>query len=306
MFSKPQRGMTLLETLLVLLVAGSILIFSIRQYQNYRLDADIQLVKYNVDTIFEAMAGYHKVNCYGRTDPAFSNQVPHGQIVPGALNPDNPLAANPPVSIDIEADLAKNGFWPLNIAKATPPNPQPPLIPESPLVDSTGPGLNGYIAQFNQYTSSRQICTEPASAAPVINPTDTTQCSNASTVGTILLWKVQVAILLADSRLGTDPTLAESYLSLFGGDCLSSYDAAKKVVTPCNQVTPGGTGANYVVWERLPSLASPYSQSGYSITNATVQQFTQMYTTYPMLYLLSPVSGGNIPNGTPQYIYCGG
>ena len=328
---KKQRylGVTLLETLLVLAIGASILVFSIKQYQYYRLDADIQEVKYNVDTIFEALAGYHKVNCYGDIDPAQANQVPYGQIVPGALNPDNPKITNltKSIPIDINLDLVQNGFWPISRPPAPSSGAQPPLIPQTPLVDSGGPGYQGYVAQFNPYVSDRVVCTQPAGTAKVVNPTNTAQCTTATTMATVIMWKAQVAVLLGDPRIASDPTLATSYLNLMGGDCLSDYDAGTQTVTPCSQVTSGGgtsgggtsgggtsgggsaTG-NYVVWERLPALASPKTQSSYWPTNPTVQQFTQMYRTYPMLYLLSPSSGsststGKIPSGKPQYIYCG-
>ena len=326
-FKKRYKGVTLFEVLLVLAIAASIIIMSIKQYQSYRFDADIQAVRYNVDTIFEAMAQYYKVNCYGSIDPAHANQDPYGQIIPGGLNPDNSQIGTNPTSIpsvpiDIQQTLAGKGFWPISIAQTTtptPPNPpvppttQPPLIPPNPLVDTTGPGYQGYVAQFNPYVENRMICTVPSST-PVVNPLDSSQCSGASVMATVLLWKIQVAILLGDPNAATDQTLATSYLNLFGGDCLSTYDATTKTVMPCAQMLKSSagsgpipvTGANYVVWERLPSLASPHSQSGYSSSNATVKQFNQMYTTYPILLLIAPGNNGNIPNGTPQYLYCGG
>jgi hypothetical protein len=53
-------------------------------------------------------------------------------------------------------------------------------------------------------------------------------------------------------------------------------------VTPCN--ASGNTG-DYVVWERIPSKATPQTTSSEWVSNAQVNLFTQMYTTYPILGL---------------------
>ena len=109
------------------------------------------------------------------------------------------------------------------------------------------------------------------------------------------MWQAQVAIELSDTET------AETYKNLLNGDCLSSLQGG--IVQPCASNAVG----HYVVWERLPSFASPNSESGYYETNPTGKQFTQMYTTYPGGYLIG--SQGTIPttSGTtqPQYFLCG-
>ena len=251
------KGLSLLEMILVIGIMASILLLSIRQYQSYRLDSDMRQLEYNVDALFQAMGKYYRANCYGTTVPGAD---PAGTLQPGALHPNN----NPsdPFPINIQTDLRDNGFLTEN-------------YPISPLLDETGPG-NGYVVQFNRHTQPRTLCIDP----PI--------CSSTRTIGTIVFWTAQVAVLLRD------PTLAQDYLQVLRGHCLSSF--AGGTVTPCPGV------GDYIVWERMPSFASPASTSSYWSMNPILDRFNQLYTTYPITYLLD--TAGQTPSG-PQYYLCG-
>lgn len=61
-------GITLLELLLVLVIIASIILFSLRQYQPFELDAEVQRVRANVDYLFQAGAGYYQANCMHNLD----------------------------------------------------------------------------------------------------------------------------------------------------------------------------------------------------------------------------------------------
>ncbi len=111
-------------------------------------------------------------------------------------------------------------------------------------------------------------------------------------IGTIVNWIIQVIMVLRD------PSKASFYSKLLSGDCLSTS------TNPTNSCPKTGSFGNYVVFERLPSFVSAQTGSSYWPTNPTVNQFKAMYTTYPILYLIN--SGGNTPDGTPQYFLCGG
>ena len=69
------------------------------------------------------------------------------------------------------------------------------------------------------------------------------------------------------------------------------------LVTPCESSSKPATGS-YLVFERLPSYASPKASSTFWPSNPQLMQFKQMYTTSPVTTLLS---GGN----TTQYYTCG-
>lgn len=262
------EGVTLVEALLVVAIASGIIYLSVQQYQSYKHDGDIIQVNANVNTIFQAMTSYYRANCYGQTNAS-------QQMVAGSLNP---LYTPPPstsVPIDITALLKTPGY--LTTA-----------MPFNPLVDSTGPGANGYVAQFNKATTTRYECLTGINATGPSDP----KCTKKTAVGTIVVWKAQVAILLKDTAQ------ANQYVKLLDGDCLSDY--AGGIVTPCS--SSGNTG-KYVVWERLPSSNSNTSSvSDYWETIPTVHQFTQMYTTDPIL-LLTPDPNG--PATSNQYYLCG-
>lgn len=114
-------GVTLIEIILVIVIGAAIIILGMRQYQSFRIDADVQQLKYNVDMIFQAMADYYQANCKG-----------------GTLDPTSPFfAGTNPVPIDITT-LRNQAFLTANL-----------LL--SPIIESTGPG-GGYILQFNRVT----------------------------------------------------------------------------------------------------------------------------------------------------------
>lgn len=263
---KQVLGVTLLEIILVLAIGAAILLLSLRQYESFRADSDLQQVQYDINKIFAAMSEFYKVNCYGTYNPNVS--PPNPPLQAGALNPMRSSAPPNPYPINMTTDLITKGYL-----------TQKPAL--NPLIDaSTGAGTDGYILQFNEYHSPKYAC---LTTAP---------CASPVQVGTIVIWKPQVAILLKDSAT------AQQYLDLLTGDCLST--ASGNTVQPC---TPGNKGTgNYVVWERLPSLSSSEANSTLWMMNPLVKQFTSMYNTYP----LGTLTGGQLPNNQTQYFLCGG
>lgn len=263
----PQSGATLLEIMLVLVVGSFILYLSIQQYLTYRRDSDVYQLQANVNTLFQGLTAYYQMNCGGTVD-ATNTQVP------GTLNPDYSPAPGANVPIDINNDLIAN-----NLITS--------VIPLNPIVNTAGAGTtNGYVAQFNmtQPEPSRLICTAGTNATGPNDP----NCTATTTVGSIVIWKAQVAVQLKNAAT------AKQYLNLLQGDCLSSLSG--NIVTPCD--TSGNTGT-FVVWERLPSSANSKTVSDYWGSLPTVKQFSQMYNTYPV---------NDLTNGsqtTNQYFLCG-
>lgn len=259
--NRRQSGLSIVELLLVLVIGAGVLYLSLRQYQVFRQDADVQQVEANVDTLFQAMVQYHKANCYGSSSPTVTATL----SIPGTLNPANSTSPLPgPYHIDIDNDLVAGGYLPANIP-----------FPESPIVDNTGGGssrFKGYVVQFNA--------------------TSTQRTTNGVVVGTVLIWRPQVAVLIKDTAV------AKQYMNQMKGDCLSTLNG--NIVKKC---ASGSTGT-YVVFERSPSFATVKSNSTLWQAKSVLNQFTQMYTVYPTPYLLN--KQGVTPTNQLQYYLCGG
>lgn len=236
-------GVTLLEIMLVMVIASALLVMSIKQYEIYRRDADVSQALFNVNQVFYAAALYYQANCRQQWNPTT------GPIAgTGALDPNNSPSNPYPMPI---STLVSQGYLAVT-------------LPQSRLINSLGTG-GGYIIQFNRTTP---------------DPDRTVSTSSSQTVktGSIIIWRVQVAVELRKSAT------ASQYKNILQADCLSTLSGS--TVTPCASVgAPPTTGTIYAVWERLPSFAAPQANSNLWITNATVKEFSQMYFTYPILYL---------------------
>lgn len=57
------KGMTLLELLLVLIIAASIIFLGINRYQLYKRQKDIEVLRQNVNSLFQATNTYYRLNC---------------------------------------------------------------------------------------------------------------------------------------------------------------------------------------------------------------------------------------------------
>lgn len=246
-------GVTVLEILLVLLTASGILLLSMRQYQSYKIDSDVNQVLYNVDQIFQAASYYYQANCRNQVNSSTSTPIAGSGTLDPANSPTNPF----PV---LASDLLQNHY----LSQAVPINPIVYNDPSSTIMKS-------YVVQFNLVAPQAQR---------VVNLSG----GGTANTGTIYVWKIQVAV-----RLENTATVRQ-YLSLLRGDCLSSYTGS--TVTPCPSTpaaVPSATDT-YVVFERLPSLPSSKGNSGLNANNAAIKQFNQQYTTYPILYLTSGVT----------------
>jgi hypothetical protein len=236
------------------------------------LNADARQVRHNVDLAFQAMANYYQAECGYKTPPA--NTTP---ATPGLLNPTNPISppSNPYV-VDM-TQLHDGGFLPEE-------------FPLSPIVDNSNgatldpqEGYGGFVVQFNraETPSKREIkLSAPLPGGPT-----------TADLGSIIHWRIQVAVLLRNTR---DPAI---FKELMAADCVSHLDqnaTGSETVVPCEKrcttpPCPVEPEDKYVVWERLPSFATPDSMT----------TFNQMYTTYPIL---------NLTNGTKsqqQNYLCG-
>lgn len=255
---KQQAGVGLTELFLVIIVGAGILYFSILQYLSFKQDSDIMQVRYNVDTLFQAMGRYFQANC----NISLDHPHPDTEVL-SAYYPAKYFA------VTLE-DLRTNGYL-------------TETLPDSPLVDYTTASL-GYVMQFNQIQplKERKIGLSPPGTGEAV-------------IGQIILWQAQVSVLLKN------PDTAPQYQHLLQANCLSQEESAGSniIVTPCANAAPPASQI-YAVFERQPSLPSEKANSTYWQTNPAVKQFTQMYTTDPILVL----TGGTTPS-TTQYYVCG-
>lgn len=144
----------------------------------------------------------------------------------------------------------------------------------NPLVTQTTPE-QGYVMQFNQKRPLPAREQEFYANPPIVPGT-----VSKATIGQIILWNAQVSVLLKNA------STAKQYQRLLQANCLSTLGSAggSAIVYPCTG-GPSPNGARYAVWMRLPSLSSSQSNSTYWTTMPVVKEFTQRYTTYPVIMI---------------------
>lgn len=291
---KKLQGMTLLEVMLVLLIGASITVMGIRVYQSWVLQSNIEQVKSSVDTLLSSVANYYQAVCGQTSSPVLS---------PTSINP---------VVINISTTLmglpGGSGSGPVTVS---PKYLISSIIP-NPLLDTTAAtgSLQGYYAQLNPISGAMQTyacwnfgtSTYGTSVKYDTGPYNTSNvvCSNKPQPSTptyaplpspaaVIVWKAQVAV-----KLRSDLNAA-TYQQLMAADCTSSLSGTGGVA-PCKDNTPG----QYLVWERLPSLASPDTSSGYWISMPGIKLFKRQYEHDQMLELTGSTGTGS------QYYLCGG
>lgn len=160
------------------------------------------------------------------------------------------------------------------------------IIPSSPIANVSR-GNNAYLLQFNQI----QTPTPPFYLPERTIKTGSQTAPKTTSLGAIELWQIQVAVELSDKANAT------LYKNLLGADCLSNR-VAGTIVTPCDQAPANAN--QYAVWSRLPSFASSQANSNYWESKPILRQFSQMYSTSPILSLTNNTATGS------QYYTCGG
>ena len=280
-FSKA-AGYTLLEIILVLVIAASVIILGMRQYLQYKNSTDIDQVKYNINVLMQGINNFYRANCAAGKplDPATNNVTTY--------------------PIDISSLMAQ-GYLTTNA--------QGQFVANNPIVDASQ-GKDGYFAQLNRTIIPRTICTATSGAGA---------CTASTNGGNIVIWTAQVGVALTKPSLAPQyQTLlnAACTSSARGGneivDCSQAGAFQAQCVTlrsqgPVGNATAnqngcppsGGTYNNFLVWQQLPSFFSNQGQSPLWLSRSTVQQFTQQYTTAPITYLTGSTSAAN-----NQYFLC--
>lgn len=250
------KGVSLIEAILALVIAGAILIMGFRQYQVYTTDTAAQRVRYNAEEIIRAAALYYYANC--ERTPSYPTAT---------LDPVN-SPSNPYTALKV-SDLVASKY----LLKAPANNI---------LVDSTATE-GGYLIQFNEKTPRpvRYYCTNKGCNPIGYNVIWTIQVSvlmkNPNTASRY--FKMSGATCQTTSR-GANQVVPCSLAAAFETSCKSYRDPTSPYYNPLianNAGCPqsGGTYGNYLSWERLPSMSSPKGQSILWLSNPVVKQFKQ-------------------------------
>jgi prepilin-type N-terminal cleavage/methylation domain-containing protein len=276
---KQQEGVTLFEMLLVMAIIAMISLMTFRFYQQSQLSNDIDKLQYNVDQLFQALGQYYKANCIEYTNPGPPVTVSKA----GLLDPRHTPAPTDPFPINIQNDLITPGYltsW----------------QPINSLVNNAS-SVN-YVVQFNKVVVTAPATPVQVNACIVLTPGSTCVPSPPNTANLptgavnssqIIIWRPQVAVLL------NDPTTAALYQTRMAADCISSLDDTGSFVDKCSS---SPTAGGYLVWERLPSAASPNAMSNLWLSMPLLKQFNMQYT-HDQMYELNSSAG-------QQYYLCGG
>jgi hypothetical protein len=151
-------------------------------------------------------------------------------------------------------------------------------------------GVVGYVTQFNlspASTMNTRVCWNFGKTNTTLHCEDPQPLQTGT--NTVYVWTAQVAVQLSASFD------AATYRGLLGADCRSNLSGS--TVTPCVVGSYGSSG-QYLVWQRLPSLASPNMTSALWISTPRVKQFNLQYTHDQMYEMQKGV--------TVQNYLCGG
>jgi Tfp pilus assembly protein PilE len=271
---KKNLGVTLLEAILVLAVASSILLMGIRQYQLFQIQKNYVQVRSNVSLLFQAMMNYYQAYCNGNVTTS-ENKI----SIPTLIND------------DLVTKNFLTNWQPLN-----------------PLVDSTQAGNDkGYYAQFNPNNNSNNTEGRQAYACFLLpdNTTGTlvTTCTPPRPVVAdtsrykpqVLTWQIQIAVALP---AGTPYNAALAYQGGMGASCLS--DSTASCPTSINQSAKN----YYLIWQSMPTVAALETGSSLWPLNPTVKEFNLQYTHDPMYEMIYPEYATD--TSKDYYYLCGG
>lgn len=291
MQSNDQKGITLLEIMLVLAIAASIMTLGVRVYYQFQFQTNEQKIMSTVNQLFLGLEGFYYANCRRALS---ANNTPQS---PGRLDPaviDTPTTTGN-VILDVNTDLITPQFIP---AASWQPN--------NPLLDNTLSN-QGYFIQFNRVLAgnsdppmSVSACTgssPPPSCDVTSGAVLSSTSSRPSAQSYAVTWVVQVAVKLSDSLTTDQWVQIRNDLS---ATCISS--ASGSGVVPC----PAATSAEgYLVWTRTPSYFNQHITSDYWTATPYVKEFNMQYTNDGMA-TLSGVTNEAQNWYNPSYYLCGG
>jgi len=261
------KGVTLLEVMLVLAIAASILVLTFQFYNRYRVEQNFVLIQDNIDTLFQSLRRFYQSNCQqGVLSPL--GAIPVDVSIPFLIN-DATL---------FNEQLITNGFlsgdWPrANIE-----------------VDDTF-GYKGYSVKLNpKLVESTDRANRACYQFDKNNPP---QCYDGIIPNRkILFWQFEIAVKV------TNVDYAQSYGPYIGANCIVEDVPAN---IPINCETDSSPDGQILVWQLMPSDPFLQPKSDNWILNPVVKNFNMLYTHDPMYEMYDPSAPKEL-----QYYLCGG
>jgi prepilin-type N-terminal cleavage/methylation domain-containing protein len=279
--AKSAQGMTLLEILLVLAIASSIIVVSIKSIQQFKLKQNLKLIQGQVDTLFQAASLYYQANCRGTYDTS-------GRFTPGILAP------------TAVADIATTPVALSQDMLLTDPNKAGVHYLTQALVNN--PAVSAYTVQLNPvrmprttytYMNSNMSATDANKTVVDARMANTINVGNAAN---IIIYQIQVSASLID------PTIVATQALALGATCTSTAGNGG-TVEPCSTAVQA-TSNTYISWVRLPSFAMHENASSLWTTIQAHKLANQQYTNDQMYELSKLNTPQTLLNA--QYYLCGG
>jgi prepilin-type N-terminal cleavage/methylation domain-containing protein len=213
------KGVTLLEVMLVLAIAATLIVMSFQFFYRYRTQNAYDQIKNNVDTLFEGMRRFFYVNCQEGVLSPLHNPAP---------------SLNDPFSIDIKTLLIDKSFlsttWPIESSRT-----------------DIAYAYQGYSAKFipKQIETGRKM-----TACYNFNDSKGVQCYEGKIdypQNIILNWQMQVVVKM------TTWNEAQALYIYLGANCVKKDAPSDTTPVDCSSSDSDG---EYVVFLSMPSISS--------------------------------------------------
>jgi prepilin-type N-terminal cleavage/methylation domain-containing protein len=288
-----QKGVTLLEIMLVLAISSAILVLGMRMYVQFENRGYVEQAKYNIDTLFQAMTEYYHAQCASGTLFAAPTNKPYvitlAQLAPYLPNnweSKNPITQGYALQFNPTVSSA-----PVYVNACVVTTKGTPCVSQSTALSTS----QANIVIWNEQVALQAIASMPQAQINAYQSLLAADCVSTVSGGVVQLCPARAALITsAQNQVATDKaTLA-----------LPSCTAACQTSTTAQLTTDQATltsnlAGGYLVWQRLPSATGSKVQSDLWLLQPLLQEFTLQYTHDQMLEL-------NNGYGTPQNYLCGG
>jgi prepilin-type N-terminal cleavage/methylation domain-containing protein len=265
-----QKGVSLLEMILVLAILSAVAVAALRFFAQRQYQMNETKILANVNQLFQATSHFYYANCRRALDTN-GNIQSEGRLDP-TVTDSSGIATT--LAINIQNDLLTPGYiltgdW----------------HPANPLVDNSADN-KGYYVQFNRVTEGGNDPTTGISVCSAYDltpschstsgaPLDPTQSPPNPTVRShAVTWVIQVAVKLSSTLTEAQWTQIKNDLD---AQCISSLTS--NTVAPCSA---GPDKKGYLVWQRTISYLRANTSSDYWVSMPYVKQFQDQYTNDPM------------------------
>jgi type II secretory pathway pseudopilin PulG len=289
-----QKGVTLLEIILVLVITSAIMMLGLRMYIQYQNQGYGEQTKYNVDTLLQAMTAFYRAQCNttGVLGTASTSQpfvvtmqnlapyLPSNWESKNPLSKDYVLQFNPTVSaspVYVHACVV--------ITKGTP-------------CVSTTTALPASQAQVIIWNEQVAVLTPTSMSQATVNSYQSTL--SADCVSTLNGSSIQLCPARAASITTAKNKIAADQATLALPSCNAACQTATTAQLNTDQAAYTSTVAGgYLVWQRLPSATGSQQTTGLWLMKPLLQQFDLQYSHDQMLEL-------NSGYGSARNYLCGG